>query len=496
MSYLSLGAASVLVAAVGVLVWRRPLLALYAFVIGLILNNTVFLGLFAAGARGWQLTAAQAWKEALLLIALARTVRDAAAHRSLNFRVRSSDVAAAAFVVIAVLYAVVPQHIFGGHAGPKAVLYGLRHYLLPVAAYFVGRSILISRRDIRQLAIVILVAAAVSAVAGIVEEYSLSVEQWHRLGTARFYTQQLGFPKQHGPGGLPENFAFNSADGIHRRLFSFFLSPLGSAYFFLVALVLAAAGLVGSARRALVLVASGLAFAGLLFTFTRSALAALPLGLVLLALATHRRVPLALAAAAGVVAIGFAAVFTDVTPRTHFLRADLPYQYEQARKKGKLPSGAPLETTAALSDPSVKSHLTELRVGTRSLLDHPQGYGVGNSGQVAARFAVVPRAGESFYLELGADVGAVGLFAWLAFSVLTLWSLFVGAHRREDSFVRSFAGGIFAAGVAVAALAVISDVWGAPWLAYVLWWLSGSALTIVQTVEQRTESTSAYPRSM
>ncbi len=481
MGWLTLAGVSAFLAVADVLVWRRPLLALYAFVVGLILNNTVFLLLFAAGARGWQLTAAQAWKEILLAIALARVARDAIARRALVFRPAWPDVTAMAFGLFVLAYALLPQHLLGGDAGPKAELYGMRHYLLPVAAYFVGRSLPLGRHDLRRLVMLILGAAALSAAAGIVEEYFVSVEQWHSLGAGRYYTQQLGFPHLHGPGGLPENFVFNTADGLHRRLASFFLSPLGSAYFFLVALLLAAAGIVETAQRRLLLLASTLAFAGLLFAFTRSALAALALGLVVLAAAARRVAPLAIAACVIVVAVAFAAIFTDVAPRTHFLPADLSYQQRHAREHGRLPRGKPLETTVELSDPSVESHLTELRAGAHDLLEHPQGHGVGNSGQTAARFEVSSRAGESFYLELGADVGVAGLSLWVAFSVLTLGSLFAGARGRGDPLVRRFAGGVFAAGVAIAVLAVISDVWGAPWLTYVLWWLSGSALTMVQT---------------
>ncbi len=105
------------------LVWRRPVLALYAFVVGLILNNTVFLLLFAAGARGWQLTTAQAWKETLLAIALARVARDAVARRALSFRLAWVDLAAAAFAVVIFAYALLPQHLLGGDAGAKAELY-------------------------------------------------------------------------------------------------------------------------------------------------------------------------------------------------------------------------------------------------------------------------------------------------------------------------------------------------------------------------------------
>jgi hypothetical protein len=483
-AWIVLSGAAVLVAFGALLVWRRPVLALYAFVVGLILNNTIFLLLYTAGARGWQLTAAQAWKEALLAVALARVARDAATDRALPFRPTYVDAAAAAFALTVLVYALVPEGVLGGAAGPRAVLYGLRHYLVPVAAYLVGRSLPLRRPDVERLAILTVCAAAVTAFAGIVEEYSVSVAQWHSLGAGRYYTKQLDFPALHGPGGLPENFVFNSADGVHRRLVSFFLSPLASAYFFVVAIPLAAAALTADARRrTLVVVASAIAFLGLLFAFTRSALAALPVGLLFVALASRRWAVTGVVLATAAAAVGFAAIYPHVAPRTHFLASDLAYQRHHARERGALPQGQPLQTSAAFSDPSEQSHLAELRAGGRGLLDHPQGYGVGNSGETAARFGVAPRAGESFYLELGADAGVAGLALWLLFALLTLGGLLRVVRGRASEYVRRFAAGTLAAGVSIALLAVISDVWGAPWLSYVLWWFSGSALTMGQRAD-------------
>jgi hypothetical protein len=477
-AWVVVSAVAALVAVGAILVWRRPALALYAFVVGLILNNTVFLLLYAAGARGWQLTAAQAWKEALLAVALARITRDSVAGHRLPFRPAYADAAAALFGLIVLAYALVPQHLLGGAAGPKAELYGLRHYLVPVAAYFAGRSLPLRRMEVRRVVLLMICAAATTAAAGIVEEYTVTVAQWHRLGAGRYYTNQLEFPALHGPGGLPENFVFNSSDGLHRRLVSFFLSPLASAYFFVVAIALVAAGAVGAGRRKVILVvASVLAFAGLLFTFTRSALAALPIGLLLIAVMTRRRLMFGIALVTVAAAAGFAAVYPNVAPRTHFLAADLPYQRHHAKISGGLPKGKPLETSVTLSDPSFRSHLSELRSGGRNLFDHPQGYGVGNSGETAARFQVPPRAGESFYLELGADAGVGGLFFWLLFTALTLGGLLGVVRGRVSAYARTFAAGVLAAGTSIAALALISDVWGAPWLSYVLWWISGAALT-------------------
>ncbi len=97
--------------------------------------------LYDAGLRDGALDAVQAWKEALLAVAVARVATDAIRERRLPFRPRVVDWLALAFAVVVCLYALIPQDVLDGQAGAKAILYGLRHGLVPVVAYFLGRSL-------------------------------------------------------------------------------------------------------------------------------------------------------------------------------------------------------------------------------------------------------------------------------------------------------------------------------------------------------------------
>ena len=465
-----------------VLVWRRPLLGLAAYVAGLVLHNAVFMLLFTAGAEGWQLTLAQAWKEILLAVVLARLAYDATRARALPFRLGPVDAAALAFAATAVVYALLPQDVLGGGAGPKAELYALRHNLLPVAAFLAGRALVPGREELRRLAALALAVAAAVALAGIVEEYAVSLSAWRSLGAAAYFRDQLDFGAATGPAGLPENWVLNSSEGVFRRLVSTFLSPLGSAYLFVVALCLAAAG---PLRGRFVALASLAAFAGLLFTFTRSALLALAGALVVLALALRRPWPVGVAALVVALGVGFAAVFPSIAPETRFFPEDIAIQEQIAEEKGGLPEGNPVEV--GFSDPSSKSHLAELERGVDSLGDHLAGFGPGNSGQTAQRFGVESRAGESVYLELGADLGIPGLLFWTAFSALVLAGLLQRAWAAGDPEERALTAGLCAAGAALFAIAVLSDVWGNPWNTYVFWWLAGSALSLAPRPERAAE---------
>ena len=462
-SPLALSLYAVLLAAAAVAVWRRPLLALYLFVVGLAAHNLVMALLWGAGVRGNPLEAIAAWKEALLAVALARVATDAVRARRLAFRAGPVDVLAAAFAAIVVVYALVPQSALGGLAGANAVLHALRHDLVPVAAYVVGRSVLTSRLEVRRLAWTLLGTGAALALFGLVEEYTVPVEWWRHSGAVGYFRDQLGFD-YHGPGGLPENFAFNTTDGLFRRLVSAFISPLATAYVLVAALLLAP-------LRRLAIPLATLCAAGLLFTVSRSALAGLVAGLVVLALARRQAWPLAAAVAAAAIGIGFAAGFTSFAPRTHFFKADLPYQIEQARKKGGLPGGG--ATALNPGEPSLRSHLTNLRDGLRTVVHHPQGYGLGNAGATAARFEVPLKAGESNYTEVGVETGLLGMLLFLAWN-LALFAGLLRAARRPGAPPE--AAGLAAAFAAILVVAVQTDAYGIPWLGVCLWWLAGSVL--------------------
>jgi hypothetical protein len=422
----------------------------YAFVVGLALHNVVMAGLYGISVRGAALTVIQAWKEVLLAAALARVARDALRTRRLPFRPAPVDALALAFGALVVLYAVLPQGWLGGEADAKTVLYGLRHDGTCVAAYLLGRSLVVPH-----LRPIILATAAAVAAAGLIEVYAVPIEWWRDAHVADYFNKQLGFDF-HGPAGLPENFVFNTGDenNLLRRLVSTFLSPLGTAYMLVVALSLWAV------RPRSWWPLAAVAYVGLLFTFTRAALLAFAGALVVLALVRRTWWPVAAAVATLAIGVVWTQVYPSIAPETHWFRADLAYQREQARKRG-VPPGQ----TVSLREPSIRSHLTAIRDGVETVTDHPQGFGLGNAGETALRRGVRLKAGESTYTELGVDTGLLGVLAFVAWNLTLLWGL-----------ARRGAAGTAAALAAVLALAVQTDVLGTPWLVYVMWILAGSRL--------------------
>ena len=465
MTAVALAAYAVLLAVAAIAVWRRPLVALYLWIVGVALHNSVGAALYGAGVRGSALTAIQAWKEILLAVALLRVGSDALRARALPFRPRLVDGFALAYAVLVCVYAVIPQHVLGGAADAHAVGLALKHDLVPVAAYFLGRAVIVRREQLVPVAWTLIGAAAIVAAWGLIDDYAISIAWWRNSAVVPYFHKHLGYD-YHGTGGLPENFIYNTGSEQHflRRLVSVFLSPLATAYMLTVALLLSAA----LWRRARVPATLSIVIAaGLLFTFSRSSLIALAAGLVVLAIVARMRWPLAAAAVTIGVFVGWAHVFTHVAPQGHWTKQDLRLQ-RQISQRNPGATGNPVSTR----EPSIREHLTSLRDGARTVVHHPQGYGLGNAGQTASRTATPIKAGESNYTEMGAEMGILGSVLWTAWIVVLLVAL-VRAARLTRWWA---AVAISAAFAAAAVLAIQTDVIGDPWMGYVLWMLAGIAV--------------------
>jgi hypothetical protein len=425
---------------------KRPVWALHVLIVGLALHNLVMSQLWRAGVRAGALTVVSAWKDVLLLGALALVVR---ARRGLPFKAAPQDWLALAFGALVVLYALLPQSWLGGGATHKGVLYAARHDLLPVGAYFLGRGLDLTGEERSRLCRTVLAVAVGVAVFGLLDVYLVPLSWWR--SSQGWFSDQLGL-RYHGLSGLPENFVYNAGGGtVFRRLTSTFLSPLATAYLLVVAMFFV------PLRRRWGPPVSLLLFAALLWTHTRAALLALVVGLLVLAVVRRAARPLVLAVAVAVVGLAFVKGYDHFGPRTHFTPIELKAQEQNAHRH---PTASHDPTSA--SESSLSEHFASLRDGARTVEHHAWGYGLGNSGVTAARTHVQVKAGESTYTELGVETGLVGALVFVAWSL----SLVRVTLRRRPWFGAAFAAVLF--------LGLQTDVIGVPWLAVVVWALAGA----------------------
>ncbi|HEY9457596.1 MAG TPA: O-antigen ligase family protein, partial [Gaiella sp.] len=382
---------------------RVPRIALVVLAIGLALHNLAMSLLWQAGVRGGALDVVAAWKEAVLVVAFVAAVAAVGSMPQLLW----ADRLALAYGALVVLYWALPQSWLGGSATAKGELYALRHHLLPLGAYALGRLVTLDRAWWRRIGVTIVAVGCGLAAWGLVDVYLVPLQWWRDSGVPDWFHEQLGLTYR-CLSYLPENWILNTdEESPVRRLVSTFLSPLATAYMLVVACLLLAA----VRPRRWTVAAAALAYAGLLWTHTRAAFIALPAGLLVLA-ALRRSVPLAGLAAGSVVAsVVFVAVFPTIGPQTSYTASELLCLRENAAVEGEA-SDDPFSA----GESSTSSHLTALRDGIRTVARHPWGYGLGNSGVSASRTGVEVKAGESSYTELGVDAGMLGLAAlagWL-----------------------------------------------------------------------------------
>jgi hypothetical protein len=428
--------------------WRRPVWALHVLIVGLALHNLVMSELWRAGVRGGVLTAISAWKDALLLAALVLVV---AARRRLPLPSSATDRLALAFGVFVVVYGVLPQSWLGGGATHRGVLYGARHDLLPVGAYFLGRGLDLTDRERARLCRTVLATAAFVALFGLVDVYAVPLSWWR--GSAGWFRHQLGLDYGPGLSHLPQNFVYNVGNNVvFRRLTSTFLSPLASAYLLVVALFFV------PLRTRWGRVAGVLLFAAVLWSHTRAAVIALVVALLVLAIVRRRLRPVGLAVVVAMLSLAFVVEYDHFAPRAHLTAAEQTAQEHHAQEN----PGVSHDPTA-VNESSTSEHFASLRDGARTVAHHPWGYGLGNSGVTASRTGVQVKAGESTYTELGVETGLVGGLVFVAWCI---------ALARATLRRRAWVGAAF---VAVLVLGLQTDVIGVPWIAVVVWALAGDS---------------------
>jgi hypothetical protein len=428
-----------------------PRAALVALAVGLALHNVTMSLLWDAGVRDTALDAVAAWKDVLLLVALVVALVGVGSLPGLLW----ADRLALAYGAVVVVYWLLPQSWLGGEATARGELFALRHHLLPLGAYLLGRLMTLDLTWWRRIGLTLVGVGVGLSVWGLVDVYVVPLQTWRDSGVPGWFAEQLGLTYR-CLSGLPENWILNTdEESPARRLVSTFLSPLATAYALMVVVLL----LVCARRRPWTIAAGAVVYAGLLWTHTRAAFLVLPVALLVVAGLRRSWVPAVLAGGSVVVSAAFVAVFPAIGPETTYTATELACLRENAAAEGDA-SDDPFSP----GESSTSSHLSALRDGIETVARHPWGYGLGNAGVSASRTGAEVKAGESTYTELGVDAGLLGLAAFVG------WLVALGlALRRRSVWLTSTL-------VAVALLGLQTDVIGIHWLAVVAFALAGAAL--------------------
>jgi hypothetical protein len=109
-----------------------------------------------------------------------------------------------------------------------------------------------------------------------------------------------------------------------------------------------------------------------------------------------------------------------------------------------------------------------LRQGLHDIEQEPLGRGPGTAGPASARNNGQARLAENYYLQLGQEVGVIGMVIFIVINILIGWQLW----RRTDLL----ASVLLASLVGITVINLISHAWADDTLSLLWWGLAGAAL--------------------
>lgn len=317
-----------------------------------------------------------------------------------------------------------------------------------VVFFLVLRRLPMTRVDVEWLVRAALGAAVVVGLGGMLEYADPAL--WRRwvvdwAGVRRFSSQVLGGREI---GGTVTQPLFGGSGGATTRVSSFLFSPLVVGFHLLSGLGL---GLVRAARRPTLPRAIAVAAMGgtIVLTSTRSAALAAAVTVVagILAVpAAQARARLVLGAIAGLFVAVVVASTTGLA--TRFL------------------------SVLTGDDPSATGHREATAEALELVVSRPLGLGLGSGPTVAGRDLSERVISENAYLQVGIEVGVLGMVLFVALLVLVVTQLLERARRGGGLLV----SGAAAAGLGLALGGMFLHVWNDIPTAWTFWGLAGVAL--------------------
>lgn len=113
--------------------------------------------------------------------------------------------------------------------------------------------------------------------------------------------------------------------------------------------------------------------------------------------------------------------------------------------------------------------LQALKNGTSDIVHQPLGRGPGTAGPASARNDVPARISENYFLQIGQEVGVIGVAIFIAINILAAKQLWISRNEQlAKVLLASFVGITF--------VNLLSHAWTDDTLAYLWWGLAGIAL--------------------
>ncbi len=433
--------------------WQWPTKTVVALVVLITLARFFSFAAFAATHSNGVLRASQLWKDEIIVVLAFRMIHEQFLQRRAP-RLHLLDVVVGAFIVLVSVYFFYP----GSTEGSSIFIRGLavRQDALYLLAYFVGRSVYLSRESVRtMLRALIVLSVAISAVA--VLEFmapDLSNGVLNRLGYQAF-TTAVGTPHEVE---LVRSRILPS--GNVPRASSLFLADLGLAFFQVLMIPLAAA-LFFSLRRRFDQFWAGMFLITMIgtmgLTIARAPIAGAVLGLVVLAIVSRSFIKTAWLTT-GVVAMSL--LFLVL-------------------------SGLSLQVFSELfsgDEGSATAHARLISNSMNLVWSQPWGLGLGNGSHVSILATGLGEGGlpswatETWYLQMALEMGVIAMILFAAMLLLATCNALLSGMHIHDAWLRALCLGTAGAGVGLLFVSAYHPVWASVHVTFLFWLFAGIAV--------------------
>jgi hypothetical protein len=467
-------------------VLRVPFRALGVLVAGMAVHNFMLMILLRLGTPGFAVRVVQSWKEGILILLGALVAQRAwrawqapladtpqaeegktlQRAREILHRLTPMDWVAVVFAALLVIYLLMPARILHNEPGyARRVIEFRQLFLLPLL-YLYGRVFWPARReDLTWVFRLILGAAAVVGLFGIIELFFIPTTTWLNLGITQL-SDWLHYA-YNGPQHFPEYFFQTTSEGLLlRRMVSTYVSPLGIAYTGLLIVPLAAR-LLDARRTGLPTWYKGMSIAllvvAVMFSVTRLAIALAVIEFALLLVLLRRRWLLAAVPAVIVLALVVVFQYINFGPITYYDLSPVPVRPKHMALGG------------STADPSIRGHMATLRGDIQYAIIHPLGTGLGSS---IHQFGSSGGRGESAIFDVFDDAGLVTGALYLALYAMAIYHGYrAWRSTADDPLLSALPLVACVGGLILAPIALTSEVNGDFSVTFFFWWAAGFALT-------------------
>jgi hypothetical protein len=440
-------------AALALVTWQWPTKTVIVLVVLIPLARFMSFVAFAMTHSNGVLRASQLWKDEVIVILAVRMIHEQFVQRR-SPRLHLLDVVVGAFMLLVALYFLYPGSVAGSSIFIRAL--ALRQDALYLLAYFVGRSVIVSRDNVRTMLQALIVLSVVVSVVAVFEFIAprLSNGVLDRLGYQQF-TAAVGTPNETQ---LVRSRILPSGDVP--RASSLFLADLGLA-FYQVLLIPLAGALFFSLRRRLDQLWAGAFVIGMIgtigLTLARAPVVGAAIGLLVLVIVTHSFVKTAWLTL-GVAAAGL--VFLVFSGLSFHVFSDL----------------------LSSNEASASAHARLISNSLHLVWSHPWGLGLGNGSHVSMLAAGLGEGGlpnwatETWYLQMGLEMGVLAMLLFAGMLLLATCNGLLSGLHVSDVWLRALCLGTAGAGAGLLFVSAYHPVWSATHVTFLFWLFTGIAV--------------------